>query len=78
MEEQPITKKMLTEALETQTKAIFARIDKTDATLAPIAAIYDSTKGFTSVARWMFKSLIIPLSVIIGVVLTFKKIFNPY
>lgn len=65
---------MLTIMLDEQTKVIFERIDRTDATLAPIAAIYDSTQGFSSVIKFLFKSIIIPTSIIIGVILTTKEL----
>lgn len=61
--------------LDEQTKVLVARMDKTDATLAPIAAIYDSTKGFSSVMRFLFKNLIVPVSIVVGFVLTIKELF---
>lgn len=72
-------KKMLTDMLSTQTseikKYVDERISQTDATIAPIVKIYKSTEGFSSVLKFVFNSLIIPLSVFFGIVLAAKKLF---
>lgn len=66
---------MFKSMLEDQTRVIFKRIDVTDATLKPIADIYKSTQGFTNVMKWVFKSLVVPLSVLVGIILTVKHLF---
>lgn len=67
-------KKVLQDMLDSQTEKIFLRIGDIENTLAPIAAIYDSTKGFNSVIKFIFKSIIIPLSIIIGIIISLKGI----
>lgn len=64
--------------LDKQTEKIFTRMDITDATLKPIAEIYDQAQGFNKVLRFIFKSIIVPLSVIIGILLTIREIFSTH
>lgn len=68
-------KKELQKMLDAQTELIFTEINKVKATLAPIAAIYDKTIGFNSVIRFIFRSLIVPLSIIIGILISIREIF---
>lgn len=72
-------KKMLSLMLEEQTTNITnyvdTRVGQTDARLAPIVEIYESTKALGSVFRWFFKALIVPLSVVIGIFLAIKQLF---
>lgn len=42
----------------------------------PITTVYQSFKGFGNVAMGIFKWVIVPLSVIVGVILSFKKLFH--
>lgn len=67
-------KAQLQEMLNEQTRAIFGRLDRVETTLAPIAAIYNSTLGFSSIMRFIFKAIVIPLSVLIGIILTIKQL----
>jgi len=63
----------LQKMLDDQTRLILARIDKTDATLKPIAEIYESIRGTGSVLKFILNTIIIPLSIIIGIYFTIKK-----
>lgn len=61
-----------------QTAMIMAEINKTNLTLAPIAAIYESAAGFTKVTKYIFRATIIPVSVIIGIILSIKELITSH
>lgn len=75
-------KLMIEEMLNKQTEDIKKYVDlkvgEVNKTLDPIADIYDSTRGFSKVVRFFFKEIFIPLSIIVGLILSIKKIFFGY
>lgn len=73
-EKETIIKSLLDEQSKEIKRYIDERVGNVETTLAPIAAIYNSTQGFNSVLKFIFKSMVIPLSVVIGIVLSIKKL----
>lgn len=68
------TEKKIQLMFDEQTKLFFKEINEVKATLAPIAEIYNKTQGFNSVMKFLFKNLIIPLSIIVGIIISVREI----
>lgn len=68
--------KVIQVMLDKQTEIFNARMDASDKKIEPVIRIYQATTGFTSVLNALFKSVVIPLSVLIGIFLTVKEFFG--
>lgn len=62
--------------LDTQTASLNKRFESIENTLRPIAEVYSSAQGFSSIFRFIFKSIIVPLSVVIGIFLAARELFG--
>lgn len=62
--------------LDAQTFVFQTQMDEVKATLAPIAKVYASAQGFGSVVTFIFKSLIVPASILIGIIISLKEVFT--
>lgn len=69
-------KKEFQKMLDAQTALVFKEIQEVKTTLAPIAAIYTQAQGFGKGMKFIFKSLVIPLSIVIGLFLSIKAVFS--
>lgn len=70
------SKKQLQEMLDKQTEALNKRMLGIENTLKPIAEIYDQAQGFNSVLGFIFKKIIVPLSILIGILLSLREVFG--
>lgn len=65
----PETKKYL----DDQHVVIFQKIGNLELQIAPITKVYNSVNGFGNVASWMFKIVVIPFSIVIGIWYEIKR-----
>lgn len=71
-----ILQEMLDVMFEKQTVFLTAKIKVVEDRLEPIAIIYDQTMGFNSVVKYIWKSIIIPLSIIAAMIISIKEILG--
>lgn len=62
------------ETQELKHQEISKQIDDLKGQLTPIVKVYAQVTGFGDVAIWIFKYIVIPFSIILGVVLNWKNI----
>lgn len=74
--EKDALKKMFEEMLNVQTAALSKEIQEVKKTLDPIAAIYLEAKGFGAIMKFIFKAIIVPLSVFVGIVLSLREVIK--
>ncbi len=54
--------------------ALEKKIDEQFITIKPIADTYDKFQGFGSVVRWTFTFVVIPISVLMGIILSYRNL----
>ena len=64
----------LTKLMEDQHKTVMEEISSLKLQIAPISKVYNSLQGFGGVLKWIFKTLIIPASIIVGIMESTKNI----
>lgn len=62
--------------LDDQTLVFQTEINKVKTRLEPIAKVYDSAQGFSSGMKFIFKALVIPASIIVGIIISLKEIIT--